>query len=272
MAPVLWSTPPFAGDPAGAELGGVDGTADGAPVGATLGASAALHPTITNATAGAMNRDASRRRWWFGMACRTPVEPTRFRPSADPRFRSIPLYLGTSLVDCHTSAHVTAQKGLDGARIFSAMSARARPGRTGRAPPQPRARPTIVRQPTAGSIAIAASERGGSGEGVPGPYADLSRLCGGVHLLGRRAGLLRQQESGQRPAAVSVVSRCGQASAEQRGTARVPCSDLRRLWGPGRRAVRATQRSTGVLQLVLRQGASGDARNAGARVINVPAH
>src|SRR5258705_11958696 len=54
-----------------------------------------------------------------------------------------------------------------------------------------------------------------------------------------------------------------QARPLERRTTRVPCRDLRGLRGPGRRTVRATERSTRLLQLLLRQGPSRHALRAG---------
>jgi hypothetical protein len=160
-----------------------------------------------------------------------------------------------------------AVKGLDGARIFTAMSsgprARVRPG----AHPfktRVRRRPVPTRCPGASPSTRASA--GGSGEGVPGPYFDLSRLHRGVHLLGRRAGLLLEQGVDQRPPTVPFLPSGRQARSLRRGPTRVPRRGVRGLRGSGRRAIRAAERSTRLLQHVLRQGPSRDPDRDGLRL------
>ena len=159
-------------------------------------------------------------------------------------------------------------KGLDGARIFTAMSSGLpSPGRPGAHPSFRHASADPLPTRCRGPRASWRPSRGRVWRGCTRTEPDLSRLRRGVQLLGRRAGLLCQQGPDQRPPALPVVPSGRQARPLERGPARVPCRDLRGLRGSGRRAVRATQRSTGLLQLLLRQGPGRHAhRGAGDRL------
>jgi len=87
---------------------------------------------------------------------------------------------------------IRVSKGLDGARIVTAMSPGPSPDRPERAVVPARRRSACgAHRSTSDSTSLRPS-RGRVGEGVRGPIAVLSRLQRGVRLLGWRAGLLRQ--------------------------------------------------------------------------------
>ena len=107
---------------------------------------------------------------------------------------------------------------------------------------------------------------GGSGEGVPGPNADLPRLLGGVHLLRRRAGIFREQGLARTtPSGAHRAgrSRSGREPSVDRGssTRRSAATAVARRWSRSRRATTAR-----LLQHVLRQGSGGDAGGTSAGV------
>ena len=159
-----------------------------------------------------------------------------------------------------------AKKGLT-ARVSSPLrvpgpQARADPG----AHPRSRAPPPVPTAPGPGSLLVASRAEEGLERVYEDRTSDLSRLRRGIHLLGRRTGLLRQQGADERPAALPVVPGRRQAGSLERGPTRVPRRDLRGLRGPGRRAVRAAERPPGLLQLLLRQGPSRHAVGHGERL------
>jgi hypothetical protein len=96
--------------------------------------------------------------------------------------------------------------------------------------------------------------RGGSGEGVRGPIAYLSRLLGGVHLLQRRTGFLFEQGPVERSPTLPGMSSGGEAGADRRRPAGISRRDLRQLRRPGHGPIRAAERPSRLLQLMLRQG------------------
>ena len=114
--------------------------------------------------------------------------------------------------------------------------------------------PPVTRPAVAGLIASGRTRGGRAQHRVPRSDPDLSRLRGGIHVLGRRAGLLCREGSPERPPAVPNLPPDGPQCSRVWSTSRVPRGHLRDVRGPGRCAVRATQRPTGVLQLLLRQG------------------
>jgi hypothetical protein len=160
--------------------------------------------------------------------------------------------------------------GIDAARILAAMSSGPDAGRGpfGNVPPVfPGCR---GRAPRAARDGYGVRATGRTGEGVSGSNAGLPRLFRGVHLLGRRAGLFREQRAAERPAALPRLSGCGKASSHGRGAARVSCRGMRRVWRSGDRSVRPAQRPSRLLQLVLRQGPRRDAGEPGHRLRSAP--
>ena len=145
-------------------------------------------------------------------------------------------------------------KGLDGARIFTAMSsgprARAEPG----APPV-NLRPPPTRCPLGGEVTRAF--RRPSRGGLERVYQDRSLTCRDcTEEFGFSAG---EQAFFASKGLTNDPQRCPSCRAvaserDPRMDPRVPCRDLRGLRGPGRRAVRATERPSGLLQCLLRQG------------------
>src|SRR5438034_6406423 len=91
------------------------------------------------------------------------------------------------------------------------------------------------------------------GRGVRGPNPHLSRLRRQLHLLGRRAALLRGEGAAERAPALPDVPRECETRPDGR-TAPVPRCRLQRLWKPGDGALRAANRPPGLLLELLRQG------------------
>ena len=108
------------------------------------------------------------------------------------------------------------------------------------------------------------------GEGVSGSHDHVSRLLRGLRLLGRRAVLLLDEGPPERSTAVPGLPGRGQACTNRRRSTGVPCGRLWRVRRPGGRAVRATQRSARLLQLVLRQGARRYDRRVRQRLTQGP--
>ncbi len=119
--------------------------------------------------------------------------------------------------------------------------------------------PVPARRGRSGGLVQRDYARGGSGEGVRGPIAYLSRLLGGVHLLQRRAGVLFEQGPAERPPTLPGMPSGGEAGTDRRRPAGISRRDLRQLRWPGHGPIRAAERPPRLLQLMLRQGPSRNA-------------
>ncbi len=156
--------------------------------------------------------------------------------------------------------------GLDEPRIVPAISSSRTPA--GASGAQNRTFPPALRRhsPAGPQLRQGAGRQGGA-ERVRGSDASLSGLLGGVRVLLGRAGLLREQGPAERPPALSLLSRGGEARPDGGRTTRISCGHLWHVRRSGHRSVRPQERSAGLLQLVLRQGPrSGSRAGSGLRL------